>query len=245
MPEGGFVRIEAANQFIELKDRLPLSPGHYVRMRVIDSGDGISQENLSKIFDPFFTTKPKGTGLGLTTAYWIIKRHQGHITIDSKPGEGTIVSVYLPKSNAVIAKKTISEENLIPGRGRILFMDDEEAIRELAAEVLNQLGYAVDCAQDGLEATQLFRKAHASGNPYTAVILDLVVRTGMGGREAMERLREIDPEAMVIVSSGYSNDPVLSDYKNYGFSGWITKPYTVQSLSRILAEGIEKEGITD
>jgi PAS domain S-box-containing protein len=235
MPDGGVLRIEAGNLVVGFQDNLPLAPGQYVRIRITDSGNGIAPEHLEKIFDPFFTTKAKGTGLGLTTAYWIIKRHRGYIAIDSKIGIGTSVSVYLSKSEKEAVPETPRQEALIRGSGRILFMDDEGPIREYAADVLSQLGYDAVCARDGAEAIEIFREAEESGRPFTAVILDLTVRAGMGGKETIQRLIEMDPDIKAIVSSGYSNDPVLADFKEHGFAARVAKPYTAEDLSRILA----------
>ncbi|HXC62490.1 MAG TPA: ATP-binding protein, partial [Nitrospiria bacterium] len=239
MPTGGNIQIKAANFVVGSGAGLHLAAGDYVKIRFNDQGTGISQENLAKIFDPFFTTKPKGSGLGLASAYWIIQRHHGYIPIDSKLGAGTTVSVYLPRSERETPAEEPAEEALITGQGRILFMDDEEAIREFASEVLSQLGYEVECAQNGLEAIELFRKARESRRHFAAAILDLTVRSGMGGKETGRRLREMDPGVKTIVSSGYSNDAVLADFREHGFSARMTKPYTAENLSRILAEVIK------
>ncbi|MEW6325845.1 MAG: response regulator, partial [Nitrospirota bacterium] len=157
------------------------------------------------------------------------------IDVRSKRGAGTTVWVYLPRSAREAPAKD-DAEILVSGRGRILFMDDEAPIRECAAEMMRHLGYAVVCAQDGQEAVDDFRKAWDAKEPFDAVILDLTVRAGMGGREAVRRLREIDPQVKAIVSSGYSNDPVLADFHRHGFARHITKPYTAENLSRILAD---------
>lgn len=236
MPDGGILRIEAGNLVVGSQDTLPLSPGSYVRIRIADSGTGIAPEHLTKIFDPFFTTKPKGTGLGLTTAYWIIKRHHGYITIDSKLGTGSTVSIYLSRSDREAPEVESVEEVLVQGSGRILFMDDEDPIRAYAVDVLSQLGYEVTFVREGMEAVERFRQAQESGRPFSAVILDLTVRAGMGGKETIRRLIELDPAVSAIVSSGYSNDPVLADFREYGFSGRVAKPYTAKDLSRVLAD---------
>ncbi|MEW6325844.1 MAG: PAS domain-containing protein, partial [Nitrospirota bacterium] len=217
MPGGGVIRIQAFNLAVGPENGLPLPNGRYVAVRVADHGAGIAREDLEKIFDPFFTTKPEGTGLGLTTTYRIIKHHRGHIDVQSAAGEGAVVTVYLPRSERAIPAAAPANERLTPGRGRILFMDDEESIRNFAFDVLTHLGYEAAVAQDGREAIELFQKAKERSQPFDAVILDLTVRAGMGGKEAVARLREIDPAVPAIVSSGYSNDPVLADFTRFGF----------------------------
>lgn len=173
---------------------------------------GIPQEHLSKIFDPYFTTKQKGSGLGLATAYSIIRSHNGYIGVESKLGAGTKFYIYLPASEKEIPAKWDIKERPIIGKGRILVMDDDHAVREVTGAVLSRIGYEVEFARDGGEAIELYREARGSSKPFNAVIMDLTIPGGMGGREAIKRLLEIDPEIKAIVSSGYSNDPVISEY---------------------------------
>jgi signal transduction histidine kinase/ActR/RegA family two-component response regulator len=235
MPRGGTLLVKVANRVVGPEDGMPLAPGSYVSILVRDYGTGISPEHLSKIFDPFFTTKPRGSGLGLTTAYSIVKRHSGALLVDSKLGAGTTISVYLPRTESPAASDpSVTAE--APGAGRILFMDDDALILESAAALLTQLSYEVECARDGEEALVLFDRARRAGQPFDAVVLDLTVRGGMGGLETIKRLRDLDPQVKGIVSSGYSNDPVLADYAAYGFLGMVAKPYTVENLNRILRE---------
>jgi PAS domain S-box-containing protein len=236
MPDGGVIRVRAENLMIEAGHSLPLQSGRYIHVSIQDQGIGIPEEHLPKIFDPYFTTKQRGSGLGLATAYSIIRRHDGHITLESQLGIGTTVHVYLPASEKKFTKEEEEEAKPIVGKGRILVMDDEQMIRDLAQEMLTSIGYAAEVTRDGTEAIEVFKKARESGDPFDAVILDLTVPGGMGGREAIAQLLKVDPEVIAIVSSGYSTDPIMSDFRGYGFSGVAAKPYKIQDLSRVLYE---------
>jgi PAS domain S-box-containing protein len=236
MDAGGTIRISAANITVDMNHGLPLQPGNYVLLTFQDSGSGISEVNLNKIFDPYFTSKENGSGLGLTTAYSIIKKHDGHITVESQLGVGTTFNVYLPSSKEKIRKKSEDASVDIQGKGKILAMDDEEMIRSLIQEMLHRMGYEVELANDGKEAIGLYRQALATGKPFDAVILDLTVPGAMGGKETIGRLCEIDANVKAIVSSGYSIDPVMSNYKEYGFCGVVEKPYNLLKLGETLNE---------
>jgi PAS domain S-box-containing protein len=235
MPRGGIIKVRAENVTIGAEDAIPLEDGEYVKIYIEDRGIGIPKENLDSIFDPYFTTKQKGSGLGLATSYSIIKNHEGHITVESELGAGTTFHIYLPASpEAVPTEKKEAEEKPIMGEGRILVMDDEKHVRDTVAAMLNSLGYKVTTSVDGAEAIELYKDAKESGQPYDAVIVDIVVPGGMGGRETIQRLMEIDPEVRVIVSSGYSDDPIMADFSRYGFKGAIAKPYKTKELSEVL-----------
>ncbi len=238
MPEGGTITLLCENVLIGQDDLLALKEGEYVRISLEDRGVGIPAEHLSRVFDPFFTTKQKGSGLGLATSYSIIKKHDGAITVSSQLGTGTIFNVYLPASEKEAASASREMNVPVSGSGKILVMDDEEVIRRLAGSILDYLGYEVELAANGEEAIEKFQNARDSGEPYGLLIMDLTVPGAMGGRETMELLLRIDPGARAIVSSGYSNDPVLADYRKYGFSGVVKKPYSVAELSRIVYEVI-------
>jgi len=236
MPEGGIIKVRAENIIVDKDHSLPLKEGRYVKISIEDQGIGIPKEHLSKIFDPYFTTKQKGSGLGLATTYSILKKHGGYITVESELRVGSIFHIYLPASRERAApKKEVEEEIFIPGRGRVLVMDDEDMVREVAGEMLTQLGYEVELAKDGAEAIKLYKQAIEAKEPYDAVILDLTVPGGMGGKEAIKRLLEIDPKVKAIVSSGYSNDPIMAEFKRYGFMGVVAKPYRIKDLSEVLA----------
>jgi CheY-like chemotaxis protein len=165
--------------------------------------------------------------------------HDGLITVESEPDVGTTFYIYLPASEKAMPRHKDSDRSVVTGEGRILLMDDEEPIRDMAKEMLSLLGYEVDVAKDGEEAFDLYRLAKDSDDPYTAVILDLTISGAMGGRETLQRLIQIDPEVRAIVSSGYSNDPVMSNHKSYGFSGAVAKPYTPEELSQTLGRVIK------
>ena len=232
MPEGGVIHISAQNMTIGEKGPLSLKPGRYIRISFKDEGVGISEKYLAKIFDPYFTTKYEGSGLGLATAYSIIKRHDGLITVESQLGIGTTFNIYLTASGKAVFQK--EKAKVIKGRGRILVMDDDELLRKMIARILEKLGYEWEFAKDGAQAIDIYRAAKESGKAFDAAILDLTVPGGMGGKETVLKLLEIDPEAKAIVSSGYSDDPVLADFGAYGFKGKIPKPFGPQSLSQVL-----------
>lgn len=235
MPDGGHISIQAENLVLEANDTLPLQPGEYVKIAIRDQGCGIPAGHLPKIFDPYFTTKNHGSGLGLTTAYTIITKHDGYIAVESQEGVETTFAIYLPASHDTPSP---SEDAAAPsdlaGTGRFLVMDDDPMVRELVSDILTSLGYEVETAGDGAEAIALYQSARAAGRPFTAVILDLTVAGGMGGKEAITRLQALDPQVKAIVSSGYSDDPVLANFRHYGFCGMVAKPYTVKGLSDVL-----------
>ena len=194
-------------------------------------------EILPRIFDPYFTTKPGGSGLGLATAYAIVAKHGGHISVESKPGVGSIVhhrSARLARDS--LRRRLPSPPRSQTGTERLLVMDDEEALRKLFKAVLEQLGYEVQTARDGAEAVALYEAAKAAGSGFDAVLLDLTVTGGMGGVEAAAKLKELDPSSKLIVSSGYSDAPVMSHFAEYGFDAVILKPWTVKEMSEVLRQ---------
>lgn len=234
MPDGGVIRISAENVTLAEDTKPPLKQGKYVKITVKDSGIGIPPEHLHKIFDPFFSTKQKGSGLGLSTAYSIIRNHNGSIAVESELGKGSVFSVYLPAAENEVVKKTKTKQKIVPGRGKILLMDDEEMILEATGQLLHNIGYSVDKARNGNEAVKLYEAAQKSGQPYAAAILDLVVPGGMGGKETVRLLRQIDPQVKAIVSSGYSTDSIMADFSEYGFAAAVSKPYKPEELSAVL-----------
>lgn len=235
MPNGGTIRITATNQIIPEGKSPGWKPGKFIRISISDEGAGISKEHLPRIFDPYFTTKAEGTGLGLATSYSIVKKHDGMIKVESQLGKGTTFNVYLPASGQMTAEDEDSADFIFTGSGKVLLMDDEPSIRELAGEMLAILGFEVVLAKDGAEAVELYKSHLNSSSPFTLVIMDLTVPGGMGGAEAIKLLRELDPFVRAIVSSGYSNDPILSQYGQHGFSGVVAKPYNVKDLSNAVA----------
>jgi signal transduction histidine kinase/ActR/RegA family two-component response regulator len=229
MPEGGVIEVRARNDEAD-------EPGTASRVRISirDHGPGIPEAVLPRVFDPYFTTKPGATGLGLATAHSIIAKHGGHISVESRPGEGTLIDIDLPASVERAEPQAAVESSAGCGGERILVMDDEEALRNLLQAVLGNLDYHVQLARDGAEAIALYREAERAGMPFDAVILDLTVSGGMGGMEAAARLKEIDPSARLIVSSGYSDSPVMSDFARLGFDGVIPKPWTAAYVAEVL-----------
>ncbi len=234
MPQGGIITVTGENAALGPNDVLSLNEGNYVKISVHDRGIGIPREHLLKVFDPYFTTKQKGSGLGLATSYSIIKKHNGHITVESELGVGTAFHIYLPASEAPAATRGVEQRKLLVGTGRILLMDDEKDVRETSGDMLRRLGYEVEFAEDGGQAIALYRTAGESKKPFDAVIMDLTVAGGMGGKEAIQKLRELDPNVRAIVSSGYSKDPVMADYKGHGFSGVVAKPYRIRDLGEVV-----------
>lgn len=234
MPEGGVIELVAENIPAEEVRVLPLEPGRYIRISVRDQGVGIGKEHLSKIFDPYFTTKLAGSGLGLAMVYSIVNRHGGYVDVESEPGEGTTFYVYLPASEREAPVFLLPVKKTFRGEGRILVMDDEENVRKIVGAMLRNLGYEVAFANDGNEAIEMYRDALTSGPLFDIVIMDLTIPGGMGGREAVKHLIEMSPAVKVVVSSGYSDDPVMADHEKYGFSGVISKPYHIEELSECL-----------
>jgi nitrogen-specific signal transduction histidine kinase/ActR/RegA family two-component response regulator len=251
MPGGGIIKVLAENVNIadkSLRLESRLEKGNYVKISIIDQGIGISKEILNKIFDPYFSTKDMGTqkgmGLGLSICHSIIKQHNGDIVAETVAGTGTSLHFYLPASEeTVVTQKSLKipkKGKLVLGKGRILVMDDEKMVIKITGHILNRLGYDASFSKDGAQAIEMYKKAMESENPFDAVILDLTVRGGMGGKEAIKRLIEIDPKIKAIVSSGYSNSPVMTSYKDYGFIGVIAKPYNINELSKKLNEVLRK-----
>ena len=234
MPKGGIITVACENIYVANQESLPLPDGRYVLITITDQGVGIHEDDIPRIFDPYFTTKKSGKGLGLATVYSIVKNHDGHITVDTATGRGTTFTIYLPAAESGVVESMVNETITEAVKGKILVMDDEEVIREIAGEILVFLGYEVEFAGDGNEAVDLYKKARESSHPFIAVIMDLTIPGGMGGKETIQILRGIDEKITAIASSGYSNDPIMAEYKTYGFSGVITKPYMVSELEKIL-----------
>jgi CheY-like chemotaxis protein len=249
MPQGGVIRIRAANVPDGHTDRRHShapQPGPHVRISVEDHGVGIPEENLAKVFDPYFTTKEQGSGLGLAIAYSVVTKHGGRIAVESRVGIGTTFLIDLPASSPrraearpAATEPQAREEAAASAaagreRARILVMDDEAPVKEVLGAMLDRFGYEPEFARDGAEALAMYRAARDSGRPFDAVILDLTIPGGMGGKDTIHKLLEIDPQVRAIVASGYSDDPVMADFRRYGFRGVVPKPFRFEDLRAIL-----------
>ncbi len=251
MPAGGTITVSAENIVAEaaaLRAGDPaasLREGRYVKVSVSDEGIGISRENLEKVFDPYFTTKPNGTGLGLTIAYSIVKGHKGMLVVDSQQGKGTTFSFYLPasakKENEQPQPPVPSPAAGIPAKAKVLVMDDDSSVRTVMGQLLKNSGYPSVCCTTGEETIEEYRRALSSGYPFDVVVMDLTIPNGMGGKEAVAKVLELDPNAKVLVSSGYSNDPIMANYRDYGFSGVIAKPFNVADFLNAIRSATEQQ----
>jgi CheY-like chemotaxis protein len=234
MPNGGTIHIRAKNTYIDELKSPSLPKGNYILIEIQDEGIGMSKEQLKRIYEPYYSTKQKGSGLGLSTSYSIVKNHGGYLTAKSKPNIGSTFHIYLPATNEPLPDIEYATKAPITGSGKILVMDDQESIRLLLSNMLPISGYQVEITSNGLEAINKFAEAKNSGSPFDAVILDLTVPGGIGGEKTIERLLEIDPDIKVAVSSGYSDDPIMTNYKEHGFSAVIKKPFGVSDIEKIL-----------
>ena len=232
MPDGGSIRISCENiREYALPAARTGAPGKYVKISIRDSGIGIPEKYLDRVFDPYFSTKKEGSGLGLAICHSIISKHDGHIAVQSRQGEGTNFIIHLPASEMDMRGTEAAQDRTMAGPARILVMDDEEAVLEVVQSMLSHLGHQVMTAKDGAEAIALYEKHRTTNIPFDLVIMDLTIPGGMGGKEAVARLRAIDPQAKVVVSSGYSNDPVMANFSEYGFCAAIVKPYRLGELA--------------
>jgi PAS domain S-box-containing protein len=239
MPEGGTISVRAENVVLGPHEHPSLPPGDYVRVSITDRGGGISKDVLPRIFDPYFSTKlrgaQKGMGLGLAICHAVIQRHGGAIAVQSEPGVGTTFHLLLPASRKPLQPEKASVPAGVLRHERILVMDDEEVVRKLVRRLLQQMGYEVELVEDGQRAVGAYESAKGQGRPFDAVILDLTVRAGVGGKETIRELLKIDRAVKAIVMSGYANDPVVLEPERYGFKGVLTKPFDRQSLWKVLA----------
>ena len=243
MPGGGKLTVKAENydRNGSEKEIAELNGNHFVKISVSDTGHGIPKENIEKIFDPYFTTKQRGSGLGLATTYAIIKKHGGKILVESELGKGTTFHIYLPAIPDSKIKQKKEQQELTSWKGkRALVMDDEEYIRELMISFLEMLGMETETAREGGEAIQKYKKAMQEIHPFDVVIMDLTIRGGMGGKEAIKKILEIDAQANVIVASGYSTDSVLANAGEYGFKGRLSKPFSLEELNKVLNKVLKK-----
>jgi PAS domain S-box-containing protein len=243
MPNGGTIVIGFANRELGDEEVPGLYPGRYVQVSLTDKGQGIERENIDRIFDPYFSTKEKdsnkGSGLSLAIVHSIIHKHEGRISVESIPGEGTTFTLYLP-ALAHAGLPVPENSPILPrGKGMVLVMDDDRDIQLMVAEMLAHMGYTTRSVYDGWEAIEAYRQTREEGGRYVAVIMDLTIPGGMGGREAVVELLKIDPLVKVIATSGYSNDPVLLEYRDYGFHDIIAKPYQLLELNRVMTSVVE------
>ena len=233
MPDGGDLTVSAENLTIGETETVPLDPGDYVRISVRDQGIGIPEKYLARLFDPFFTTKQKGSGLGLAVTYSIIKRHDGHITVESQLGRGTTFALYLPANR--LAEFTLAPEpTAYQGRGSLLVVDDDVIVCEAVQAMLSYLGFTVTLAYNGDSALAAFQASRATGHPFTAVMLDLTLPGGMNGETIAKRLLELDSAIPIIISSGYADNPMMAHYAAYGCRAAIAKPYSLAELRDVL-----------
>ncbi len=240
MPLGGTIDVNLENCRIGEEKHELLVAGNYVRISIRDTGIGIPREIITRIFDPFFTTKQKGHGLGLATAYSIIRKHDGCIDVESEPGKGSVFHIYLPASSSAVSPREGESDVMLVGGGRVLVMDDEEFIRDTVEAMLEAKGYETLSVKDGKEALDLLDAERAAGRKVDAVICDLTVPGGLGGKEIVPVIRKTDTAIPVIVSSGYSEDPVMANPKDYGFSASIAKPFTLRELHTLLGALLHK-----
>ena len=231
MPQGGTVEVTVANIVAGPIINPMLEPGRYLEIKIKDEGNGIPKDVLPKIFEPYFTTKVKGYGLGLSVVYATLTRHNGSIEVESKEGKGTTFRICLPATDEQPSESVVEEAVISKGHGRILVMDDEEYVLDVITELLRALGYEVGVAREGVEAIREYKLAMDTGQKYDIVLVDLTNSRGMGGKEAISGLLALDSSARAIVSSGYSNDPVMAEYEKYGFLGVLPKPYKLEELA--------------
>lgn len=239
MPDGGELRIAIENHEILDTSTLPLSPGNYLKVSIADEGSGIKKEHLKQIFDPYYSTKTTGSGLGLTTCYSIVSKHNGYLQVESKYGQGSTFYVYLPAHASSTSTTQFHEKNqgiIKKVSLKILIMDDEAMLRDLLTQMLTRQKHRVETAKDGTEAIQLYKDAISEGEPFDVLIMDLTIPGGMGGKDAIGEILKINPQAKAIVSSGYADDPVMAHFEDYGFKGRTVKPYNSKELEKALQE---------
>jgi CheY-like chemotaxis protein len=234
MPDGGTLEVFARNITLSANHYATLKPGRYVEIAIKDHGTGMPQEILQRIFDPFFTTKATGHGLGLATCYSIIKRHDGAIIVESEVGKGSTFHVFLPEAKGTMAEPMDKRTTLFKGSGTFIVMDDEEVMRDVISNMLESLGYSVVCSQNGRATIEFFEMESKSNRQISGAILDLTIPGGMGGKEAIQKLKEISPNTLFFAASGHTDDPIMSSPQEYGFSASISKPFRKSELTEML-----------
>jgi CheY-like chemotaxis protein len=239
MPQGGMVFVRAENVVLSAQEQPSLPAGKYVRVSIADQGGGVAKDVLPKIFDPYFSTKQggkqRGMGLGLTICHAVAQKHGGAIAVESAVGVGTTFHIYLPAARKLSGEEKAPVPAGVPRHGRVLVMDDEEAVRRVVGLTLRRMGHEVELVEDGQTAVEVYKKAKGRGRHFDVVILDLMVPGRMGGREAIQALLQIDPAVKAVVMSGYANDPVVLEHDRYGFKGALVKPFNLGQLREILS----------
>jgi two-component system, cell cycle sensor histidine kinase and response regulator CckA len=242
MPDGGTLIINTSHVLLDSGQVLLLDTGKYAMISIADTGSGIPKEHLEKIYDPYFTTKPEGTGLGLSVVYSIIRKHGGNITVTSTPGKGTIFTLYLPCSDPEreIYEKGDPDPSSAPftGSGHILVIDDEDIVRSVIKNLLKSIGYSAESTSTVEEGLELYKTRITENARFDAIIMDLTIKGGISGRKGIQLFKELHPDVKVIVASGYSNDPVLSRFEEYGFFDALVKPIELRELSRIMKRAV-------
>jgi len=243
MPEGGHLYITMEEAFSGGEKGKDDTMSRYIKITLRDEGIGIPQNYLSRIFDPYFSTKQTGSGLGLATAYSIITKHNGQLDAQSAPGQGTTFTILLPASGIGQSDLPPSPSQIPPkevAQTKILIMDDEEMIRDVMVENLELLGFDVETACDGIEAIAKYEQGQRENSPFDLLIMDLTIPGGMGGKETIEKILALDPDAKAIVSSGYAGDPVMANHAEYGFKAIAVKPYPMtkllETIRKVLAD---------
>jgi signal transduction histidine kinase/CheY-like chemotaxis protein len=230
MPTGGMIAIAVEN--------IVISGDNYVQITVQDEGVGIAPQYLDKVFDPYFTTKQKGNGLGLASVYSIISKHNGRITVDSKLNEGAVFTIHLSaieETEAARTGKLSPEPQMMPEfAAHILVLDDEEGVREVLGDMVEEMGHKISYAIERQEAIAKYRTAYENEAAYDLVITDLTIPGGLGGEATAQEILKLNPQAKIIVSSGYATDPVLANYEAYGFKGIVVKPYRFTELQEVV-----------
>ena len=242
MPEGGRLYIRLENADISEGEVANLRPGRYIKGSVRDEGMGIDPKFIDRIFEPYFSTKQAGSGLGLATVYSIVHKHGGHISVDSELGKGTTFTLHIPASESPrqsVEETPVDERLTIKRTGRVLILDDDEMVLQVASAMLERDGYSTKSARNGEQATEMYKESMNTGEPFDVLIMDLTIPGGVGGKEAIKDILEFDPDALAIVSSGYADDPVMANYADYGFKGVAVKPYTATNLRKVLREVLE------
>ncbi|UYP44470.1 Sensor histidine kinase RcsC [Candidatus Lokiarchaeum ossiferum] len=235
MEKGGIITISCSTIDINRIDTIPLPFGKYLKIAIKDTGKGIPKEIQSKIFQPYFTTKSRGSGLGLATSYSVIKNHNGHINFQSTKGVGTVFNIFLPVwDEAFVIEEKRNENSILPENMKVLVMDDDKAIHRMLSRIFKRYKYRMDSTYAGEEAIELYNQALLENTPYDLVIMDLTIPAGLGGEATAGEILRINPDAKMIVSSGYSNNEILANYKKYGFQAILKKPYTVEDLRKVI-----------